>query len=671
MKNGIDTVHSLRQLFSSSEEEQRRIAVASLIKLSFSDIREMLYEAMGDESWRVRKEALEVLYRYPIEDRVIEDMVGLLRASDNAGLRNSACEALEKFGEKSVPVLSRYIDDEDHDVRKFVIDVLGNIGSQEPVPLLIRALRDEDPNVSSAAAENLGKIGDPRAVPELVAVLDRGNISLCYTVLEALGRIGKPVPVETVIALADESLLKKPLIDCLGAIGDVEVVPFLIDGLREKAKHVRAAAASSLLMIREGLSRELAHEKIDAQLRGFAGTDFAREFISAITETEKHLSEPLIRILGLLGDPAAAMLLLEGCRDDRLRGGCLNSFREIGAEGLHALIRAYPESDDEQKCYITYICGELGCPESANILREGMKSRSHMLRRVAVIAAGNIGSAEIIPDIEPLLDDDELDVRVGAVEALGRLVDKDRIAVERIAADLSTSPVPEKRRSSTSLYAALRSTERLARLIKDEDANVRTAAVFSLAELKDPASVNHLVMALVDEEPNVRMAVAGALGEFGGDFVVQPLMLALKDQNQWVKCAALRSLGALRVADAEPAISELVANSEGIVLIAALKTMLEINGESAKRLCIKALEHGDSEIVKAAVEILIHIDDSWLDDQSDRLLFHDQWDIRSIFIKALAEYRGAKALPLLKAALERETDDLVRRQLTDLLGEFT
>jgi HEAT repeat protein len=189
--------------------------------------------------------------------------------------------------------------------------------------------------------------------------------------------------------------------------------------------------------------------------------------------------------------------------------------------------------------------------------------------------------------------------------------------------------------------------------------------------MKDPDSVNHLVMALVDEEPNVRMAAAGALGEFGGDLATHSLMLALKDSNQWVKCAALRSLGTLRVAQAEPAIAELAGCSEGLVLIAALRTMLEISKDAARRLSVKALEHSDTEVVKAAIEMLSNIDDNWIDEQSDRLLSHELWDIRSIYIKALAEHRGIKALPALKSALEKESDDFVRRQIIDLIGELT
>lgn len=668
MNNETDLLKSLEQQFLSSDEEQRRVAVSSLLKAGMPEIRELLYDALGDESWRVRKEALEILFRCPVDDSLIEDMIELLRSSENAGLRNSACEALEKFNEKAVPVLGRYIQDEDADVRKFVIDILGNIASPAPLPLLINALKDSDANVRSSAAENLGKIGDARAVPELLALLDRSNISMCYTVLEALGRIGSPVPLKTVMALSDEALLKKPLFDCLGTIGDADAVPFLIAGLGEKARHVRSAAATSILMLRQRLPESLTLDKIDAPLKELAGTKFAHDFIESVAATEKNLPEHMIKILGLIGDPAASSLLLQGCRHDRLRGVCLNAFRKIGDEASRSLIKAYPESDQEQKCFIVYICGELQFIESVEIIRDAMESSSHVLRRVAVVAAVNIGDISLIPCLEARLDDEEHDVRVGAVESIARLAEADCADVQRIAGLLSSSHNPEKRRSSVSLYVALKLVDRLALLMKDENANVRTAAVFALAELKDTQSVNHLVMALFDEEPNVRMAAAGALGEFGGEQSAASLILALDDQNPWVKCAALRSLASLKVAEAEPAIARLALHSDGLVLIALLRAMLEISVEAAKDLSVKALGHDDSEVVKTAIEILTRIDDIWMDEQAERLISHEQWDIRSLFVKALAEHRGVESLPILKAALETEKDELVRRLITDLIG---
>ena len=658
---------ALRERLASLDEEMRRSAVAGLAGYPPEQIKELLFVAMGDESWRIRKEALDTLFSGDISDELIDDMVGLLSSSDNAGLRNAACEALEKLGVKSLPALCRAIGDADHDVRKFVVDIMGNIGDASVVPLLIKSLRDEDQNVSAAAAENLGKIADPRAVNELVAVLDRQNIPLCYTVLEALSRIGKPVPLPEVIALASEPLLKKPVIDCLGAVGDIDAIPLLIEGLREKARHVRSAAVTALIRIRSGVPASVAAEHVDPQLRSLASTPLVTELIDWLGESDKNLSEAMAQLLGLIGDPSAALLLLEGCRNESLRRACLQAFRAIGRNGVAALMDAYSAADDEHRCYIAYLCGELGAKESAGTLVMGMHDANHVLRRVATIAAGNIGDKALISELEGLLADEEMDVRVSAVESLGRLAAYDEQAVFAIATRLSKADLAERRRSSATLFAALRDTDRLARLIKDEDSGVRKAAIFALAELRASSSVNHLVMALVDEEPDVRMSAAGALGALGGEQAVQSLLVALKDQNQWVKCAALRSLGALHVAEAEPYIVELIDQSEGLVLIAALRTLQEINSDRAIQLARQALEHSDKEVVKAAVEILSLTDEVWLDDYRDRLLCHDHWDIRSLFIKAFAEHRGKLAIPFLQEALNRETDDLVKRQILDTL----
>ncbi|MSM41306.1 MAG: HEAT repeat domain-containing protein [Geobacter sp.] len=663
-------MQTLRERLRSSDEEIRRMTVTTLSGYTFAEVKEFVYEALGDESWRIRKEALNVLFSWSFTEQIIEDLVGLLRASDNAGQRNSASEALEKLGVQTLPVLCRHLSDNDPDVRKFIIDILGNIGSPDAVPLLIPALRDPDSNVATAAAENLGKIGDERAVEELVKVLDSSDIPLCYTVLEALGCIGRPVPLATITPLADEVLLKKPVIDCIGIVGDVEAIPLLMEGLREKARHVRAAAANAIIRIREDLPAGVAADRVDPYLREMGGTPFAAEFILSLSDTERFLTEPMVKILGLMGDPRAVPVLLEGCRNDHLRRSCLQAFRELGTPGVEALLASYQTANEEHRCYMAYVCGELGIRESVGTLRGAMRDPSHVLRRVAAVAAGKIFEPCLIDDLAALLNDEEIDVRHGAVDSLAALAPVDRESVAAIAGRLAAAEQPEKRRSSATVFAALQDGDRLARLIKDEDANVRKAAVFALAELKSPVSVNHLVLALVDEEPDVRMAAAGALGALGGESAEQALLVALKDQNSWVKCAALRSLGALRVAAAESAIVGLIEETDGLVLISALRTLLDINGERAHQLARNALAHPDKEVVKAAVEILSHTNDSWLDEFRDRLLFHEHWDIRSLFIKALAEHRGVQALPALQEALKCEPDDLVRRQIMDIVDGF-
>lgn len=188
----LETVNADLQ---STDEETRRRAVLDLAAVPLANAREPLFVAMGDVSWRVRKEAVSLLLGMCPDEGTIEGIIGLLSSVDNAGLRNSAVEVLEGLESRAVPALLTHLKDDDRDVRKFVVDILGTIGDRSSIPALIDALDDPDPNVSAAAAENLGKIGDLRAVAPLLAALGKNDVWFSYSILGALTRIGEPVPV--------------------------------------------------------------------------------------------------------------------------------------------------------------------------------------------------------------------------------------------------------------------------------------------------------------------------------------------------------------------------------------------------------------------------------------------------------------------------------------------
>ena len=659
----------LTERLRSPDEETRRLAVVGLTGYPLDEVKDALFTAMGDASWRVRKESVDAVLAETVSTEIMEDLVSMLAAHENAGLRNSAVEALEKLGTLAVPTLSLHVCDNDHDVRKFVIDILGSIGDSNAVPLLIQALDDPDPNVSAAAAENLGKIGDSRAVSPLVQALSKTDIWLRYTILEALSRIGKTVPIEVIAPLAGENLLKKAVFDCLGATGGAGAVPMLIEGLKEKVRNAREAAAHALIKVRERLSSGLAASSVDARLRELGGTPFVDGLLASLETSDRSLKEALVMILGLIGDERSTVSLLRGCRDDRLRRICMLAFENMGEAGARTLLHVFPSVDYEERCFIASICGELGYRGCVSILHEGLIDKNPMLRRVCAVAAGKIGLTALIGDLVPLLDD-EPEVSEGAIEALSRLAEMDGEAVLRIAVELAGAKTSGKRRFAAILYSALNDAEKLSLLIKDEDATVRKTAVNSLAELKSPAAVPHLVMALADEDAEVRIAAAGALGAIGGDDVLDPLLLALNDEVPWVKCAVLKSLGKLKNDKAVPAIVETFEHGEGMVVMSALEAVAEIGGERVTGLARKGLDNRDEDVVKASIEILSRDGDAWLDEYGGKLLSHPHWDVRRSFVMALVALRGEKALPLLQSVLETESDDLVKEIITELVGRF-
>ena len=149
----MDTIEHLAEKFRSPDEENRRLAVSSLASYEFGKVRELLFSAMGDESWRVRKETVDTLLTFTFSPEIVEMLIQMLRSHDNAGLRNSAVETLERLGGSAIPILCAHIEDDDHDVRKFVIDILGHVGDVVVVPLLIKALDDPDLKCLALPAE--------------------------------------------------------------------------------------------------------------------------------------------------------------------------------------------------------------------------------------------------------------------------------------------------------------------------------------------------------------------------------------------------------------------------------------------------------------------------------------------------------------------------------------
>src|SRR5512145_3092854 len=108
----------------SSDAEERREAVIDLGHLGAEAV-PLLFRSLGDREWRVRKTAVDALVAIG-GARVVEGLLDALNAPDNAGARNSAIEALVRIDGPAVGALLPRVETPDPDVRKFVVDILGD-----------------------------------------------------------------------------------------------------------------------------------------------------------------------------------------------------------------------------------------------------------------------------------------------------------------------------------------------------------------------------------------------------------------------------------------------------------------------------------------------------------------------------------------------------------------
>ena len=73
------------EALSSPDEEVR---LQGLRELAGCDPKEglgLVFKSFGDESWRVRKEAIDIYMQMPVRHELIGEIIELLHAEENAG----------------------------------------------------------------------------------------------------------------------------------------------------------------------------------------------------------------------------------------------------------------------------------------------------------------------------------------------------------------------------------------------------------------------------------------------------------------------------------------------------------------------------------------------------------------------------------------------------------
>jgi len=600
----VEPIEELHNKLGSADEEERRLAVRELAVFPFNSVRELAFAALGDESWRVRKEAVDLLLAFSPGDELARDLINLLSVQGNAGLRNSVVEVLQTVGESVLPHLAENLGHEDPGVRKFIVDIMGGIGSAQIVPDLSAVLCDDDPNVAAAAAESLGLIGDARALPHLLACLERDDLLIRYAILEALVKIGQPVPLGKITPLAADPLLKKALFECLGIIGSPEAVPLLVDGLCDRARNVRETALVALESIRRRSSADQITSAIDPYLKAMAGTDTV-EYLMSMRESHEHkIKSAAIAILGAVGDLRALDVFIREYRDENMQQIALQALRDMGGQIGAALNDRFAGADDESRCIMAHLSGELRLPESVMLAASGLGDPLPMVRALSAEAIGKSEMTELIPSLLDLLGDDQAEVRRKATGALVRLASVSREVVATAAARLAESDNPDCRLQAVRLIAALRDIGHLTFMSKDENPVVRREAVSLLGEMRAPECAGRLSIALADENLEVRLAAASALGWRGFPDESEALVLALRDPSPRVVVAALKSLGSRQQLSALADVIAIIEKSSGLILIAALQTAFQLSPKAALPYLQKAESDADDEIVRVAKNLL-------------------------------------------------------------------
>lgn len=589
------------------DEQSRISAIDAMRGESGIKAMERLVVAMGDSSWRVRKTATDALQTFIGEEAFVPVLINSLRSADNAGLRNSAVEMLVKVGAKAVPALIGAASDDDEELRKFAVDILGDIGSEDSVDALITSLKDDDVNVRSSSAEALGKVGGLAAVDALLFALDIDDLWLRFAVMEALGKIGSGVPLNPLVKFLDNNFLKKPAIEALGGCNDPEAVGYLVKALSDEKEANRAAAVGSLLRLYEAFSDENKKE-FSLKLSDSVNAELLTKLLASKSNTVKR---GVIIFLGMLDKIDGASIIIPFAEDESLRDVIGESLLRMGERGgLDSLIGLLPDSSDVVRAYICSMLGEFGDPKAIPILVKSLTDHYGHVRHSAVVSLGRLDAVESIDVIVPLIGDEFVDVAGGAVEAIARIGSKHLGRVLPILAEGIKSEDSKVRKNIVSVLGAIGTEEVLTIVsgaLRDESSDVRQATVVALGRLGSSESTEHLALTLTDEDSKVRLAAVHALSESKGDEREEFLMLATKDDDVWVRSSAFKGLGILKTKSAIDALANGLVSESGVVAVVIIDALYEALGDKAVEYIEKGLQHKDPNVVKAVRDKLFRI----------------------------------------------------------------
>lgn len=529
----------LQELESESDEKKRegarlvgelreRGAIGSLIGL-LSDNNEGVQEAAADALVKIDGE------------EVIQRILPLLK-SEAASLRNLVIEILQSLGEKSIDALLSLLKDEDHDVRKFACDMMGNIGSCRAVSHLLAGLNDPNKNVASSAAEALGNIGDKKAVEFLIKSL-KSKMWLSCPAAEALGKIGDSRAVEPLIRLIlncseENNLTLFFAVKALGDIGEVEGGEFLVSFL-ESAQGaivtyiIEALEQISLTSGENFLLRADPRKIIPLLLASLKDEDLEARRKAIITLGQIKSSQAIEPLINLLLDS-----------EEEIREAAAQAMVNIDSVHLKDLQRGLTRKEPEIKARLARILGEIGNPQSSEVLIPLLDDEEEEVRIETAYALARTGNSMAEESLLKVLKDEVGHVRSAAANALGEL--KAKKAIPLLIEALS-DPYPDVRKSVALALGKMKSYRGkilpyLLPLCKDRKQETRASALYALGKIGGEGILDALSLTLEDESPQVRQVTVNILRQIKGRSAFSLLQLATNDEDPAVRVAAISGL---------------------------------------------------------------------------------------------------------------------------------
>jgi HEAT repeat protein len=608
---------NVRKLIENLSNEDSSVRRKAAQELGEGDERAIypLIKALKDPNPGVQDAAIRSLVS--IGGEIVAYMIlPLLR--EDPYLRNTAQLMLRELGENAVPLLYSLLSDKDDDIRKFALDLFGDINDGVEAEKLLRLTEDPNPNVRASAIRAIGLLGFTEGSKHMEKAL-HDEEWVAFTALDSLGLLKAEDSVGAIVMLlnSDSQAIRLAALETLGTIGSPLASDALIKHIMDsKNSDEKSLAVKSLVKVGVTPSMSEVADMLKDMVNESAWEDKLIAIQGLVDLKEFSAIPRIIDITGSL-DPSVP--------DDDEKLMHINRLLEgFGPTDIYADVLKDKGIKFKGKVLAAELAGKTRAKSAVPDLITQLGTDIRDLRKAAAHALGLIGTDEARKALIGLVDDSESNVRKMAITCLGYVPHPDSFEplLRRLEEEPYNDVIEETIKSLIkvdpgklfSLTDGFNSQVReaigrfsdnldvLLKLSRDEDTAVKLSAISSLGELNDKKATERIVEAIHDPDTEVRRTAVIALGamEIGPD-TLKPL---LQDNDMWVRVHAVRTLGNSLRQDMVDTLAPMLKDSEIPVILAAVEAMAVIGGRDAFSTLSTIADHGDEAVQKAVREVL-------------------------------------------------------------------
>jgi HEAT repeat protein len=557
---------------------------------------------LGDANVHVRRMAVSTLASHGAA--IVETLVQTLREQHrDLSVLSSALDLLSVSDIDIVDPMIRFLEDDDTNLRIQAALILGQQRDRRSIAPLIARLTDDDVNVRFHVIEALGRLHAVEASEALTAIALERDFFLAFPAIQSLTAAGNTLVAPRLVPLLADEMLRAPVIEALGALGDEDVTLPLVQLLNTSDAPTEVITDALCGLYTRYESRYEAGEHIASLVRRHVSATGTQNILDAVQRVSATRLSGLACVLGWLDGEAAQRALTRLLGQNTVRSDVVEALVRAGASVVPPLVEQLQSEDLDTRQAAAVALGRIGDRRATASLVAALDERE--LTIAAAGALARIGDAAAFEVLVTRLGDPDAAIRQAVIAALNSIGHPEMPG--RIAALLADgdSIVRESALKIAGYFGYPECLDAVMACCRDGEEAVRRTAVEQLPFFEDSRVFAALEWALEHDAASVRAAVASALARVDHPSRTSALLRALGDSEPWVRFVTLRSLGTIGAPEAVPPVLATVEQDPAPhVRLAAIEVIGRISPTEALSVLEPLTRSSNRDIARSAVAAL-------------------------------------------------------------------